>query len=198
MRLYKLIKLFENDYKGEHSAPDPETGSPLHNLTLNKTYPEDVYSSNGPRYYGDGTHLDHESFSIVNQLRNKPHGRIKIYRAVPKIMSKDEKINDLENQKKHILKHGKIPSHINTTMKRDEYYSHISDEIDKLKSSSDEDIPKMNINKGDWVSINKNYVKDHGESLHGKGNYRILSKTVPAKHLYTNGDSIHEWGYHPD
>lgn len=52
------------------------------------------------------------------------------------------------------------------------------------------------INFGDWVTINRQYAIMHGESwLHGK--YRILSKTVPAKTLYTEGNSIHEWGYNP-
>jgi len=53
------------------------------------------------------------------------------------------------------------------------------------------------INKGDWVSGSKDYAKGHGESVLGKGKYKILSKTVPAKHVWTNGDSLHEWGYHP-
>ena len=52
------------------------------------------------------------------------------------------------------------------------------------------------INHGDWVTINRNYAVLHGDGPLG-GNYHILTKKVPAKHLFTNGDSIHEWGYHP-
>lgn len=52
------------------------------------------------------------------------------------------------------------------------------------------------INVGDWVTINKRYAIMHGEGpLDGK--YKILTKTVPAKSIYTNGDSILEWGYYP-
>jgi len=53
------------------------------------------------------------------------------------------------------------------------------------------------INPGDWVTISHRYAKEHGEGPL-KGDYKILSKVVPAKHIYTSGDSIHEWGYHPD
>lgn len=52
------------------------------------------------------------------------------------------------------------------------------------------------INHGDWVTINRNYAALHGDGPLG-GNYHILTKKVPAKHLFNNGDSIHEWGYHP-
>ena len=52
------------------------------------------------------------------------------------------------------------------------------------------------INSGDWVTINKRYAIQHGESTL-YGNYKILTKVVPAKHLYTDGNSIHEWGYDP-
>lgn len=50
-------------------------------------------------------------------------------------------------------------------------------------------------NPGDWVAITRGYAKDHGESVHGRGNYIILSKTVKASEIFTNGDSIQEWGY---
>lgn len=53
------------------------------------------------------------------------------------------------------------------------------------------------INAGDWVTINKDYAKEHGESQFGDG-YKIIEKSVKAKDIYTNGDSIHEWGYDPE
>lgn len=53
------------------------------------------------------------------------------------------------------------------------------------------------INAGDWVTVNPNYAKRHGESVL-EGKYKILSSKVPAKHVYTNADSIHEFGYDPD
>ena len=52
------------------------------------------------------------------------------------------------------------------------------------------------INVGDWVTINRAYAKGHGESALD-GQYKILAKSVKARDIFTNGDSIHEWGYDP-
>lgn len=59
-------------------------------------------------------------------------------------------------------------------------------------------VPKnvADINEGDWVSLSKQYAKNHGESVLGK-DYRVIGKKVKAKDLYTNADSIHEFGYYP-
>lgn len=67
----------------------------------------------------------------------------------------------------------------------------------KVYRSVPKDVENAKINKGDWVATTRKYAKDHGESVHGKDNYKILSKTVTAKDLFTDGNSIHEWGYHP-
>lgn len=53
-----------------------------------------------------------------------------------------------------------------------------------------------NINAGDWVTLSKDYAKNHGESVLGN-DYKILSQKVKAKDLWTNADSIHEFGYQP-
>jgi hypothetical protein len=53
------------------------------------------------------------------------------------------------------------------------------------------------IKRGDWVTQSKQYAKDHGEAWL-KNDYKVVGKRVPAKHLYTEGNSIHEWGYYPD
>jgi len=52
------------------------------------------------------------------------------------------------------------------------------------------------IGKGDWVTIDRQYAKDHGDGALN-GNYKIIQKTVRADELFTNGDSIQEWGYDP-
>ncbi len=54
----------------------------------------------------------------------------------------------------------------------------------------------MDIAPGDWVTINKAYADMHGQGL--DGGYRVVKKMVPARTLYTNGDSIHEWGFDPE
>lgn len=52
------------------------------------------------------------------------------------------------------------------------------------------------IRPGDWVSISKEYVREHGESALN-GDFKIVSRRVPVSDIFTNGDSIMEWGYHP-
>lgn len=52
------------------------------------------------------------------------------------------------------------------------------------------------INSGDWVTTNREYAKGHGESALGR-KYIIVSKRVKARELYTEGNSIFEWGYSP-
>lgn len=56
------------------------------------------------------------------------------------------------------------------------------------------EVKSNKINPGDWVTMSRDYARQHGMSL---GRYKILSKIVPAKTLFTTGDSIHEWGYDP-
>jgi len=53
------------------------------------------------------------------------------------------------------------------------------------------------INPKDWVTLSPAYAKLHGESRLG-GKYKTLKKMVKAKELWTAGDTIHEWGYHPE
>lgn len=53
------------------------------------------------------------------------------------------------------------------------------------------------IDPGNWVSITKQYAEDHGESRFD-GDYKILTKKVKASDIFTNGDSIQEWGYDPE
>ena len=193
--------LENEDYRGTHKAPDKENGAPLHDLT--NIYPDDIYGPNGARYYGHGDPTDYFTISVIQAAKNKPNMQVKIYRAVPKVLSSQEKINDIEKQKKYIQKTGKIPpaamdflgsaiSYFNSS----KYYEILNKELEKINSEPLVENEKVKINSGDWVTINRQYAVLHGESsLYGK--YRILSKTVPAKTLYTDGNSIHEWGYNP-
>ena len=49
------------------------------------------------------------------------------------------------------------------------------------------------IHAGDWVTINKDYAKLHGYGWKSK----ILSKEVKAKEIFTEANSVHEFGYNP-
>ena len=52
------------------------------------------------------------------------------------------------------------------------------------------------INPGDWVTTVRGYAVEHGKGAL-KGSYKILAKVVRADEVFTNGDSIFEFGYDP-
>lgn len=185
--------LNEDDYRGEHTAPTRED-SPMHDVT--NAYGEDIYGSmeKAVRYFGAHRPYDMYSIGLIQRARNKPNMPVKIYRAVPAVLTNQEKINDYEKQKAYILKTGRLPQGVDNWKDKSEYYDYISDEIDKLKSLPAEQEAKTKINSGDWVTINPAYAKEHGKSnLNNK--YKVLTKTVSAKNLFTDGNDIHEWGY---
>jgi hypothetical protein len=161
------------DYRGEHSSPDPESGTPLHNLK--GVYPDDFHSAHGAKHYGDGSSYDHESHSIISSLKDRPKASVKIYRAVPHEPSHEEKVYELESHKRHILKTGKVPSGVSTHMNSSQYYDHIHAKLQDMKANppKEDTTPKHKINPGDWVSVSKHYAKEHGES-HLNGKYKIL------------------------
>lgn len=55
---------------------------------------------------------------------------------------------------------------------------------------------KVTIQPGDWVTTVKKYAQEHGEGALN-GEYKVISKVVKAKDIYTSGDSWLEWGYQP-
>lgn len=70
----------------------------------------------------------------------------------------------------------------------------LSDITEQIRVAENNLKDKIEINDGDWVTINRNYAKQHGEdNLDNK--YIIRSKIVKASQLYTDGNSIHEFGY---
>jgi hypothetical protein len=183
------------DYVGEHSAPLGDSGAPLHDLTANENaiYPSDVYSSQANQYYGTGEPEDAQLFAMAQRLKDKPNEKVSIYRAVPKMQSNSEKIAGLEKDLANYMKRGRMPKNADFDNKSD-WYEWASNERDRLASLPEETIEPLSINHGDWVALDKKYAKEHGESALG-GNYKILSKKVPARQLFTNGDSIREWGW---
>lgn len=186
------------DYKGEHQASGKE-GAPLFDLTMNGVYPDDVYSINGLQYYGTGhqDNLDREAFNIIRNSYNKPNKKVKIYRAVPYVKSVEDQLLDVADAKKLWLKRNKVhKSFINLDLPQKYYYDYLDDLEQKLTQQTDSVKKVDTINVGDWVTIVKGYAKDHGES-NLKNQYKILSKTVSASQLFTDGNSWLEWGYHP-
>jgi len=195
--------LYENeDYRGSHKAPDKTNGAPLYDLT--KIYPDDIYSSQAARYYGDlgGDSNDNISVRIIQACRNKPNATVKIYRSVPNINKEvDEKIKYISTLIGYVSKFGFPPikdrraSGVFAELgyDKEKYINKLSNEISELESKKQDVI---GINPGDWVTLNKNYAIQHGRSTL-QGQYKIISKTVPVKTLYTDANSIHEFGYDP-
>lgn len=196
----KYIKLFENEYYvGTHSAPTKQD-APMYDLLSSETYADDIYSSKALKMYGLGNPYDSNSIAIIQQSKGRPNYKVKIYRAIPPPkLTNEQQIDEYIKQKAYIQKNGKIPKEANTKLSRSDYYEFISNEIDRLKQLPNDDSSKIKtqtINSGDWVSISKEYTVEHGKSNLGN-KFKILSKTVPAKTLFTDGNSIHEWGYQP-
>ena len=198
---------FEESYKGEHEAPE-KSDIPIHNMT--SSYPEDIYSNDAPRLYGDnqGDGNDMMSIAIIQSVKNKPNALVKIYRAVPYINFEiDKKIKTLNDIIVYYDKFKFFPLKNNTIHELQDKYSIDKYDYDKqqeliledicqqLKSLYEQREQSIRINPGDWVTINKNYAKEHGEGNLKK--YKIVTKTVRAAELFTFGDSIHEWGYDP-
>jgi hypothetical protein len=52
------------------------------------------------------------------------------------------------------------------------------------------------INPGDWVTLSPTYAKEHGQSNVSSG-FDVLSKVIPAKDLWFDGNSLNEFGYDP-
>jgi hypothetical protein len=133
------------DYRGTHTAPyrtEDGTTAPAHEM--NRTYPDDIYSPEGHRYYGHGgndTKMDKQTMAILQAAKGNPDYPITIYRSVPKEFAGEDIYN------------------------------------------------------GDWVTPNIEYAKMHGRRW--DDGYHIIEKTVPAKHIWTEGNSIHEFGYDP-
>ena len=185
-------------YRGSHTAPDSSFGAPLYDLTGGgQMYPADVYSSKAAQIYGGGVPYDQKAFSIAQQYKDKPNALVTIYRAVPKDISNSEKLATLEKQMATYMKRGTLPKDADNYSSGSKWYDAAYEKREQLRKMPDEPSNDINaINAGDWVTLTKEYAKDHGESAL-KGEYKILSKKVKAKEVFTNADSIHEFGYQP-
>jgi len=195
---YVSKKNISEDYKGEHQASGKE-GAPLHDLTHNGVYPKDVYSSKGVQYYGDGGEFDRAAFAFVQAYHNNPNRKIKIYRAVPYQQTKEDLLAALQKAQALWLKRAKPSPDFESEFQKlgaKKYYEWLGTEEEKLKKSDKKVENISEINPGDWVTIIRNYAVSHGRA-HLKNKYRVLSKTVKAKEIWTGGDSILEWGYSP-
>ena len=204
----KFKEFYLKEYnKDGHTAPTKED-APLHDLS--DIYPDDIYSSDAARLYGDTVYYDNSSLSIIHSAKNRPNKQVRIYRAVPDLnydINKERKpwLDALNyfNRWKFTPPDNKTSLYKNKEYQEiyDKYFDYSDDGeawknamLSKIKEFEDKMSPKLKINDGDWVTISKEYAIDHGKSnLNGK--FKILTKVVKASQLYSEGNSIHEWGY---
>lgn len=185
----------QDSYHGMHSAPVREGNAPLHDLTHNGIYPDDVYSR--MNQYRSGDDSDFESMTVISNAKNKPNRMVKVYRAIPDNLTAKDRANKLQKRMNWMLEKHKIPADADPNDSWDEHYSKLKSQYEhELRNEPIGEKP-VKINSGDWVSISRKYAMDHGRDNLG-GNFKIISKTVPARHLYTDGNSFAEWGYNPE
>ena len=194
LKRYINFKINENDdYRIDHRAPDSEGDTPLYNLE--DVYGDDIYGPNALRYFGTNSPYDSETIKIMQNVRNKPEQKVTIYRAVPKVLTNGEKISRYEDHLNYINKTGEFPNGITNWQNINQYREFLETELNELKSLDDNPEIK-NFHRGDWISINKKYTIEHGKR-NVNNDYDILSKVVKAKDIFTDGNSIHEYGYDP-
>jgi len=195
-----------DDYKGEHEAPGNDGfGEPMHNIT--SMYPG-IYTSNAYRDYGSEPGA-HSVINLIQSVHNKPNKLVTIYRAVPDLNKDiDKEIKKLKNIIDYKSKYGffpmknKVVDDLETSIWENtpsltydqmqiEVTNSILKKIDELSLNKE---PIIKINNGDWVTVSKSYTKEHGVS-NLLGRYKIITKNVKASQLYTDGNSVFEWGY---
>lgn len=186
----------DGQYQGSHTAPDSGQGAPLHDLSSNEIFPDDVYSAQGLRYYGNGSQEDAESYRIAMTYHNKPNALVTIYRSVPDALKGlQKKISTLEKQKAMYMSRGKIPSDAGY-LTGTQWYEWACAELEKLEALPSQQQPKYTINDGDWVAVSRRYAVNHGK-YNLNNEYSIVSKKVRAKDIFCVGD-LSEWGYDPE
>lgn len=198
------------DYRGEHQAPSPlSNDAPMYDVT--QMFP-DMYGENAIKYYGYGDSNYYDAIHTIRYLKNKPNKLIKIYRAVPdfnyeitkKLKEYAEILNyytkykffPIGNKIVHEFESKYDNDFENKKISYDEYklkvYEDILNEYQRLWDSKNK---PLRINNGDWVTISLNYARQHGVS-NLNNRYKIITKTVRAKDLYTDGNDVLEWGYY--
>ena len=205
----------DTDYRMDHSAPTKEGNAPLYDMTKNGIYDVDIYSDNAKRLYDTGG--DYEGYSdqtvlnIIRTVRNKPNKLVKIYRSVPDInyvKNKEiKKYNDILNfhiKYRFFPPKNTIVDKIEEEIRKEIEGKGISyDEFQKrvrakiladANELTNELKDKIKINSGDWIALTEEYAKFHAIS-NIKGKYKILTKTVKASQIFTDGNSIQEYSY---
>ena len=213
-----ILKETQDLYQGEHEAPsrhDGDASCPL--WQMDKLFGEDIYSVNADKYFGDGLPYASQAVYIIKSYRNKPKSFLTIYRAVPdlnfEIKQKIKPLVDLLNynlyygffliQSKRTKEQNKIIDYLEDEKYKDvENYDQkkeliLKDIIQQVETLSKQKSKPLKINDGDWVTTIKQYAIEHGrDNLNNK--FKLISKKVRASDVYSEGNSIYEFGYSPE
>lgn len=195
----EVVEVVETeDPVSRHKAPHSDNEgyySPAYDVS--KSFGEEIYTlsfAKALQQYGDGLDADAEALQVLRSLHNKPDVKVKIYRAVEKGLR--DQITDLKQDRKYIKQNGSVPPWADVPPNTaDEYTEYVESQIDNLGSVDGASI-QPSINVRDWVTLTKRYAEDHGELAIPNG-FTVITKTVMAKDLFTDGNSIHEFGYDP-
>ena len=203
----KETKISDNpeDYSDGHTAPGKDEPA-MYDVS---EYFPDMYNSNAYTQYSMYGLDDRDVINTIKAVYKKPNARVKIYRAVPDYNYElDKQIKELQQILSYRDKFGFFPmrnkivheieyqiNNDNPSIDYDDMINEIIKTInDKINKLSVQKEKKIKINNGDWVTTSLLYAKQHGESNLNK-KYKIVSKTVKASQLNTEGNSIFEWGY---
>lgn len=149
MKIFNIIRKAEStieDYKGQHGAPEIEVSAPLHNLTLNGVYPDDIYGNEARRMYDTGFQSDGEAFQIIASSKGRPRRPIVIYRAVPDInRSIDKEIKALRALLSYKTKYGFLPIGNKKV-----------DEFEAKYEKGEDGVQPMEKELNEWLSENPN------------------------------------------
>ena len=205
----------DTSYRMDHSAPVKDDNAPLYDMTMNGIYDVDIYSDNAKRLYDTGA--DYEGYSdqvvlnIIRTVRNKPNKLVKIYRSVPDInYEKNKEIKKYTDILNFQFKHRFFPPK-NTIVDKieeeirkeiegkgvsyDEFQKLVREKILTIENDLRNELEdKIRINSGVWIALTEEYAKFHALS-NIKGKYKILTKTVKASQIFTDGNSIQEYSY---
>ncbi len=133
---------------------------------------------------------------------------VTIYRAVPP--TKEQMITFFEGELSKLMQYGGRRTYlfaqslgISHSQNMSDYYKFLSEELPKIKSGKSRfsGISENKLGVGDYVALDRSYVKMHGESvLVGQQKYptyKIISKTVPKTDVIWGQADFNEWVYSP-
>ncbi len=95
----------DDDYRMRHRPPGKHAGAPLHDLTANGIYPEDVYDH--PEWYTTGRE-ELEGHRIARRVRHDPDAFVTMYRAVPCEVKRTIRKGDwVTTSRAYAIRHGR-------------------------------------------------------------------------------------------